>query len=357
LAAAAELKRLGLNPDDLLWIGAAGEMEEQLVRRAGLRLETIRGGAIVGVGFKKMMTNAARLGWSATKVNRLLAHFRPEALLLTGGYINVPVGLVAWLRRIPMVIYLPDIEPGRAIRFLSRFARVIACSTEASSAYLPAAKLVVTGYPVRPDIRAANAMSKAEALAQFGLVEGRPTLFVFGGSRGARSINRALLAALPSLLAEMQVIHISGTLDWPVVEQAAAELPASVREVYRPYPYLHQEMGAAFRAADLVVARAGASMLGEGPTFALPAILAPYPHAWRYQKVNADYLADRGAAIRLDDDKLAQQLAPTVLGLARDRERLAAMGKAASALDRPDAAERLARVFIGLAQGKRTWSV
>jgi hypothetical protein len=75
---------------------------------------------------------------------------------------------------------------------------------------------------------------------------------------------------------------------------------------YRPYPYLHERMGAAFRAADLVVARAGASMLGEAPAFALPSLLVPYPHAWRYQKVNADYLANAGAAIRLDDHCCAE---------------------------------------------------
>jgi UDP-N-acetylglucosamine--N-acetylmuramyl-(pentapeptide) pyrophosphoryl-undecaprenol N-acetylglucosamine transferase len=356
LAAADEMVRLGLDPGDILWIGTEGEIEEQLVRRAGLRLETIRGGAIVGVGARKMLVNGARLASSVFKANRLLGSFRPDSLLLTGGYVNVPIGLVAWLRRIPAAIYLPDIEPGKAIRFLSRFARLIACTSEASRSYLADRKMVVTGYPVRPEIRSANGLSKAEALARFELAQGRPTLFVFGGSRGARSINRALTAALPQLLAEVQVIHISGSLDWPEVEKESATLPIDARAYYRPYPYLHEQMGAAFRAADLVLARAGASMLGEGPAFGLPAILAPYPHAWRYQKVNADYLAERGAAIRLDDERLPAELATTVVGLLRDRQRLAAMSEAARALDRPGAAEDLARVILGLAQGKREWS-
>ncbi len=176
----------------------------------------------------------------------------------------------------------------------------------------------------------------------------RRTLFVFGGSRGARSINRALLAALPTLLDEFQVIHISGTLDWGEVESAASVLSAEQRRYYRPHPYLHEQMGVAFRAADLVVARAGASMLGEAPAFGLPSVLVPYPHAWRYQKVNADYLADRGAAVRLDDASLPETLLPVVQELLRDGPRLEAMGRAARALDRPQAAKAIARVQFDL---------
>jgi UDP-N-acetylglucosamine--N-acetylmuramyl-(pentapeptide) pyrophosphoryl-undecaprenol N-acetylglucosamine transferase len=185
----------------------------------------------------------------------------------------------------------------------------------------------------------------------FDLQPGRKTLFVFGGSRGARSINRALLANLPPLLAAYQIIHISGTLDWPEVEAQAAQLSPEQRATYRPYPYLHEEMGPAFRAADLVVARAGASMLGECPAFGLPAVLVPYPYAWRYQKVNADYLADRGAAVRLDDDQLGEGLLPLVQALLQDEERLAGMAAASQALDIPGAAGHLAGLITALGQG------
>jgi UDP-N-acetylglucosamine--N-acetylmuramyl-(pentapeptide) pyrophosphoryl-undecaprenol N-acetylglucosamine transferase len=267
---------------------------------------------------------------------------------MTGGYVNVPVALVARAMRLPAAIYLPDVEPGRAIRFLSRFADRVACTAAASRAYFPGKKVVVTGYPVRPELRAALALSTEAALAEFGLGPGRRTLFVFGGSRGARTINRALLAALPALLAEFQVIHISGALDWNEVQDAAAALPEALRRYYRPFPYLHEQMGAAFRAADLVVARAGASMLGEAPAFSLPSVLVPYPHAWRYQKVNADFLADRGAAIRLDDETLPARLLPVVQELLRDGQRLSAMAQAAGALDRPDAAADIARLLLDL---------
>jgi len=214
---------------------------------------------------------------------------------------------------------------------------------------VPEEKVVVTGYPVRPEIRAARAISRGEALARFDLAPGRPTLFVFGGSRGARAINRALMGVLPALLDDTQVIHVSGTLTWPEVEANAATLPAGQRAYYRPFPYLHGEMGAAFRAADLVVARAGASMLGESPAFGLPAVLVPLTFAWRYQKVNADYLTERGAAIQLTDETLAAALLPTVRGLLFDGDRRSRMATAAAALDRPEAATDLARLI--LAQG------
>lgn len=352
LAVAAELREMGLTAGELLWVGTRGEIEETLLPRAGIRLETIAGGAIAGVPWRVRMVNATKLAWSLGVSARLIAAFRPDVLFMTGGYVNVPVALVGWLRRLPIAIYLPDIEPGRAIKSLSRLARKVACTAEASRAYFPAEKVVITGYPVRPELRAATHLSREEALATFDLAPGRPTLFVFGGSRGARSINRALMAALPELLGQAQVIHVSGTLDWPEVEKQATALPEALRATYRPYPYLHEEMGPAFRSADLVLARAGASMLGECPAFGLPAVLVPYPYAWRYQKVNADYLAERGAAVRLDDELLAERLRPTVLDLLHDEERLARMAAAARALDVPGSATRLARLLMALGRGR-----
>jgi UDP-N-acetylglucosamine--N-acetylmuramyl-(pentapeptide) pyrophosphoryl-undecaprenol N-acetylglucosamine transferase len=109
-------------------------------------------------------------------------------------------------------------------------------------------------------------------------------------------------------------------------------------------------MGAAFRSADVVVARAGASMLGECPAFGLPAILVPYPYAWRYQKVNADYLAARGAAMTLVDERLDEELLPTLTDLLGDDERLAQMSAAARNLAVPDAEDRLSQTIHGLAQ-------
>ncbi len=107
-------------------------------------------------------------------------------------------------------------------------------------------------------------------------------------------------------------MHITGTLDWDGIKTNRDRLPAELENNYRAYPFLHEEMGAALRSADLVVSRSGASILGEYPIFELPAILVPYPHAWQYQKTNAKYLVDRDAAMMIRDEE--SQIAEEGLG-------------------------------------------
>lgn len=352
LAAVSELENEGLQRNQVLWIGTQGEMEETLIARYGIQLRTIRGGAIVGVPLQTSIRNTIKLTWSIGTASKLIRHFRPDVMFMTGGYMSPPVALAAWLHRVPIGIFLPDVEPGSSIKAVLPLAKRIACTTDGSRPYVRAEKMVVTGYPVRPEIRKAAHLTKEEALAKFNLHPDRSTLFVFGGSRGALNINRALMSALPELLKQLQVIHISGSLTWPEVESNAQQLSAEMRTWYRLFPYLHDDMGSAFRAADLVVARAGASMLGEGPAFGVPAILVPLTFAWRYQKVNADYLTERGAAIQLTDDRLADELLPTVLALLQDKARLLKMSKAAKALDIPEATSRLARFITSLGEGK-----
>ncbi len=343
--------KMGLAKDDILWIGTQGEIEESLVPKFGLQLETIVGGAVVGVPWRERIVNVTKLAWSLGKASRIIGSFKPNVLFMTGGYVNAPVAAAAWIRRVPSVIYLPDIEPGMSIRELSRFAKQVACTTEDSLNYFKAGKGIVTGYPVRKELLAAVSVDKEVALANFNLKRGRPTLFVFGGSRGARSINRALMAALPQLLERIQVIHISGMLDWPEVKGNKDSLPQDQQAYYRAYPYLHEEMGMAFRSADLVLARAGASMLGECPAFGLPAVLVPYPFAWRYQKVNADYLSGRGAAVTVPDEDLMERLVKTVLDILFDDNQLNKMELAAKSLDTPDSANKLAQLLIDVGRG------
>lgn len=355
---------------EVLWVGSRHGVERELVARAGLPFEGVAGGPIVGVGLRAI-PNALRLLLGTLQSLGIVGRFKPDALLITGGWATIPAALACWLRRVPVVIYLPDVEPGSAIRALSRLARRVAVTAADSVAFFAPGKAIETGYPVREDVlKAAGFDALGEPLPQppdvgaarerFNLSADLPVLLVFGGSRGARSINRALLAQLPDLLPHMQVLHISGTTDADAVqaraEALAATLDAETAARYHTFDYLHGgDMALALSAADLVVSRAGASTLGEFPLFALPAILVPYPHAWRYQKTNADYLATRGAAVRLDDDKLTEHLTPTVKHLLLDADRREQMADAARALRRPAAAAHIAGLLAGLAsqQGNR----
>ena len=321
-------------------------MEADLVKRAGLPFRAIHGAGVHGVGWR-LPLNALNLLRGLAEAWGLVRSYQPDAVLVTGGFITAPVAVAAWLSRVPVLVYLPDIEPGLAVKLIARLARRIAVTVEDSRQYFRgrAGDVVVTGYPTRPELLA---VSRAEAQAALGLEAGRPVLLVTGGSRGARSLNKAVFQALPDWLKDYQVVHLSGQLDWQAVEQVRAALPADQMARYHAYPFLH-EMGQALAAADLVVSRAGASALGEYPLFGLPAILVPYPYAWRYQKVNADYLAQRGAAVRLNDEDLPAQLAGAVRALLDDPARLAGMRAAARAAAQPGAAGRIAAELARLA--------
>jgi UDP-N-acetylglucosamine--N-acetylmuramyl-(pentapeptide) pyrophosphoryl-undecaprenol N-acetylglucosamine transferase len=249
-------------------------------------------------------------------------------------------------RDIPTLLYVPDIEPGLALKFLARFADRIALTVPDSKEYFShPERLTITGYPLRADL--AN-WSREKATQHLGLSQDLPILLVFGGSKGARSINMAVLKHINSLLEMAQIVHIAGSLDWPTVEAIFKGLPEKLSKRYRIMPYLH-EMGAALAAADLVISRAGASTLGEYPLFGLPAILVPYPYAWRYQKVNADYLAKRGAAVILPDESLEEKLLLVTKTLLESPEKREAMHSAMQSLSYPAAANAIASQLLELA--------
>jgi len=327
---------------EIRWIGSRGGVEEELVRRAGIPFDAIPAGGLHGLGPLRAAQNGLKLLIGLGRAIGLARTFRPQVLLVTGGFVSVPAAMACWLRRIPIVVYLPDVEPGLAVKFVSRLATRVAVSVEDSKQFLPARKIVVTGYPTRAALARAT---RTAALRHFGLAPERKTLLVFGGSQGARSLNRALGAILETLLAHYQVIHLSGSTDAAEVRARYDALPEDLKPRYRRFEYLH-EMELALAAADLVVSRSGASVLGEYPLLGLASILAPYPYAWRYQKVNADYLASRGAALRLNDADLARELLPAIERLMNDDEARGRMQAQARALAQPDAATRLADLLV-----------
>jgi UDP-N-acetylglucosamine--N-acetylmuramyl-(pentapeptide) pyrophosphoryl-undecaprenol N-acetylglucosamine transferase len=342
-AAAEALQSLDTTdaPIRLYFLGGqgVGGMEPELIARSGIRWERaayILGGPVHGVSPLRMLTSAVRLAIGLVQAIVFMLRVRPQAVLVTGGWASLPVALAAWLGRVPVYGFVPDIEPALTLKVVGRFARRMLATVPETQEFFPPGLVLATGYPLRATVKQAT---RDAAIAHFGLNPDCQTLLVTGGSSGARSINRAVIGILPDLMQDekLQVIHISGKLDRAEVQAVRDTLPPATRARYHAYDYLHEDMGLALAAADLVVSRAGASTLGEFPYFGLPAVLVPYPYAWRYQRVNADYLAARGAGIRLDDAALPEVLYPTLRDLLDDPAQLVAMRTAARALIAPGA--------------------
>jgi UDP-N-acetylglucosamine--N-acetylmuramyl-(pentapeptide) pyrophosphoryl-undecaprenol N-acetylglucosamine transferase len=334
----------------VVYVGTADGIEAELAGRAGVPFQAIESGQLRGMAPQIALRNVLKMGRGVRQTSQLLAAFRPNVTFVTGGFVAAPVVWASWRAGVPVLIYLPDIEPGLAIRWLSRLADKVAVTFPEVAAHFPG-KTVVTGYPVRPEILTA-AGRPGEARRQLGLAQDEPVLLVFGGSRGSRSINQALAAALPELLLRCQVVHISGNLDWPQAQERAQALPAELRPRYHLSAYLHDAgMAQALAAADLVIARAGASTLGEFPALGLPSILAPYPYSGQHQDANADYLASRGAALKIADAELPARLLPAVVSLLGNPTALQAMAGAARSLAQPAAAANIAQELLRLSSG------
>ncbi len=327
---------------DTLWVGGEGGMEESLVRRQGVHYASIPAAGVHGVGMAVLPRNLVTITRGILASRRILKEFKPDVMFFTGGYVAVPMALAG--RSLPSLLYVPDIEPGMALKSLAGMADAIAVTTNESQQFFKK-KVYETGYPLRADLAL---WDRQTAISHLGISGERPVLLVFGGSKGAHSINNAVNAHLRELLQKFELIHIAGELDWNLVKSIREQLPVDLAARYHAMPYLH-EMGAALAAADLVVSRAGASSLGEYPLFGLPAILVPYPHAWRYQKVNADYLTRRGAAIILQDHRLNDELLSTLNVLMENPNKLKAMRAAMFELSHPRAAEKIASALIDLA--------
>jgi len=321
-----------------LYVGGRGGVEEEIVSREGLPFMAISTGALRGLVPWTVAGNLFKMIAGFVQSLGIVRDFSPDVVLVTGGYVCAPVAVAAWLSRAPLLVLLPDLEPGLAIRALSRLATRVAVSFQHSAKYFAKSKVVTAGYPVRAEFFVAD---RAEARRAFGLEEGLKTITVFGGSHGAHSINLALSECLERLLEVCQVIHICGHLDAKWVIERRAQLPDRLRNRYRAYSYLHEEMPSALAAADLAVARAGAATLGEFPALGLPSILVPYPYAGQHQELNADYLSSRGAAVKIADADLNKKLLPMILSLLSG-DALAKMSDRVRALAQPQAAQCVA---------------
>jgi UDP-N-acetylglucosamine--N-acetylmuramyl-(pentapeptide) pyrophosphoryl-undecaprenol N-acetylglucosamine transferase len=229
------------------------------------------------------------------------------------------------------------------VRLIARLATVRAVSFAATRERLPA-PTYLTGTPIRP----AAGMSREEAARRLGIPPGLPVLLVFGGSQSVRRLDEAMADAAADLVERCVVVHITGTASYPRAEALRDTLPADLRERYRPFAFLHEEMAAALAAADLLVGRAGSSTVAEATAAGLPMIVVPYPHAAAHQQANALELVQAGGARLVDDARFDGDALRAAADLLAD-DALAAMAEGARSLGRPGAAAVTADLLLALA--------
>jgi UDP-N-acetylglucosamine--N-acetylmuramyl-(pentapeptide) pyrophosphoryl-undecaprenol N-acetylglucosamine transferase len=265
----------------------------------------------------------------------------------TGGYTSAAVMLAQCLRRGRSIIHEQNAIPGRTNLFLSRFVTSVCVTFEESVGYFPKDNVRVTGLPIRSNI--AEPRDNAETRARLGLRPDAFTVFVCGGSQGARKLNELTLGAAPLLTGlNVQIFHQTGQRNY---EEVKASLPVDSAD-YKIAAYV-DDPADAYWAADLILCRSGASTLAELCAVGLPAILVPYPYAYAdHQAKNAEALAKRGAAVVMEESSATPEgLANQIAALIRDGERLRKMAGAAKSLARPDAAASVVDVAKSLIRG------
>ena len=348
LAVARALVARGHASGDIQFVGSSRGIEARIVAEAGFPITLLP-----GRGLARRLTPAnvgavVGLSLAAVRALRLVARWRPSVILAVGGYASVPCAVAAVLLRVPLVLHDQNAVPGLANRLAGRFARASAVSFEAT--LLPRA--VVTGNPVRTEVLAADrspagrrAARQALGLASTGLV-----LAVFGGSLGARRINEAVadLVRTWSPGTELTLYHVVGSRDWGSRNWTSRDRAGVAQDGldYRTVEY-EERMPLLLAAADVALCRAGGTSVAELAAVGLASVLVPLPSApGDHQTANAGALVQAGAAVMVPDHELtAERLAAELEPLLGDPGRIATMGKAALALARPDAAERVAALL------------
>ncbi|ABL66705.1 undecaprenyldiphospho-muramoylpentapeptide beta-N-acetylglucosaminyltransferase [Chlorobium phaeobacteroides] len=331
----------------LSFAGTEAGIEAREIPRLGYRLHLLSvRGLKRGRSLGALVDNLGVLADFIGAVRSALAIINsesPDVVVGTGGFVSAPLLLAAQMRGKKTLIQEQNAFPGVTTKLLSLFASEIHLSFEEAKPYIARKKEVyISGNPSR----SFSAIDPDQARLRFGLAESLPTLLVFGGSRGARSINNAVLKWLDQITASANLIWQTGSLDY---ERIKAGVTSSARIWIGPYI---ENMGEAYAASELVVCRAGASTIAEVTNTAKPSVLVPYPHATGdHQRHNARALAENGAALLIDDEHLqAPESRQLVLDLLHDRTRRSAMSKAALLLAYPDATAALVDRIIRLAK-------
>jgi UDP-N-acetylglucosamine--N-acetylmuramyl-(pentapeptide) pyrophosphoryl-undecaprenol N-acetylglucosamine transferase len=334
-------------PDlELRWMGGHRGLEADVVVSAGIRLDRLwlRSLRTVDASVHSVL-DPLRLLASVPQALVGLLRWRPDAVYATGGYVAIPVVAAAALLGIPTLLWEGNRVPGRSVRLSGRLATVRAVSYAATLRRLPVPTFL-TGTPIR-DL---DGIDRAEAARRLGIPPGLPIMLVFGGSQSVRRFEEAMTAALGDLVERCAVVHVTGPASFAQAERLRDALPVEHRGRYRPFPFLHEDMVAAWRVADLLVARAGSSTLAEAAAAGLPVVVVPYPHAAAHQRANAAEMVEAGAAILVDDADLDGDALREACDLLFE-DRLAGMAAAARSLGRPGAAGATAELLLSLAEG------
>ncbi len=341
LALGEELRRRG---EQVLFIGSERGLEARLVPEAGFELVCLPSQQVMGRSVLGRARGALGILGSVGRARRELKRCGADAVLSVGGYAAMPAALAAATRRTPLFLVEPNAVPGRVNRLCARFARRVFVGFEAAGKALggASARSECTGVPLRAGL--VEAFAEAGAAGSGGRRKPHAPfhLLVFGGSQGARQINRALMRAAPHLAdLGVEVFHQAGEADREGVLTAYADAGLPVEVVA-----FEGNMPARYAWADIAVCRSGALTVAELALAGLPALLVPYPYAADdHQAANARELERAGAARRLEDvedsDECGARLAGILGVLFAAPERLVAMGDAARSLARPEAAARI----------------
>lgn len=312
----------------VLFVGTARGIEARVLPGLGFDLALIRVEGVQGRGLKGLLRALWQVPASVWQSLRILRRFQATAVLGVGGYASGPVVLAAWLLRIPTAIQEQNAHAGVTNRMLGHIVGAIFTSWPATAG-LPASKVRYIGNPIRAAIRPST-----RTWQPF-------TLLVFGGSLGARTINRAMVGAAPKLIDlkdKLRIVHQTGRN--PDTDVAAAYRAAGLDADVRPY---FEDMPVQYAQACLAICRAGATSLAELAAAELPAILIPFPFAAEnHQEKNADVFVQAGAALKLlDREATGERLAALVRELMAAPDRLEAMARAMRNLARPEAASAL----------------
>jgi len=332
---------------EILFVGAEGRMEMQRVPAAGYE---IKGLPICGFDRKNLLKNVVVLYkiWKSQRMAaKIIKEFKPMAVVGVGGYASGPTLNKAASMGIPCLIQEQNSYAGVTNKLLAKKAQKICVAYEGMERFFPAEKIMLTGNPVRQALLETT-ITKEEALKSFGLDPTRKTVLLVGGSLGARTINESVLSHLKEIEAtDLQFI-------WQTGKYYSAEIAKKLQELGQPKNIVVtdfvSDMGAAYKAADLVISRAGASSISEFCLIGKPVILVPSPNvAEDHQTKNAMALVNRGAALFVSDAEAPEKLISLAIATVGDEEKLKSLSENVLKMALPNSAEIIAKEVIKLA--------